>query len=429
MRPTWFNLGICLVLLVPAIAWPQFEAWSVSGALLIALFGYDFYVCQRGVALQVSREVAPNLSVNREHEVVLRLRSGSQRALRVTVTDEVPDHCLVCGLPVKLRLQARQGAEIRYRLTPTHRGDGSFGGVICLVVSPFGLWQSRQIQPLIASVRVYPDFAAIAGYLELLSDRQTVRLGIKKSQRRGEGLEFHQLREYRSGDTLRQIDWKATSRRRELISREYEEERDQRVLFLIDSGRRMRARDQQLSHFDHALNAMLLLAYVALRQGDSVGLKLFGAERKWVPPQRGLASVNMLLNETYSVHSGSEQADYVTAAEELMGHERKRALVILMTNLREEDSDLLPALRLLRQRHVVVLANLREQLLDETLQARPRVFKQALRLAATYDYLEARKRYQAQCMTAANAVLDCTPQQLPSQVVTAYWQIKRSGKL
>jgi len=429
VRPTWRSLVVCFGLLVPAVVWPQFEAWSVSGALLLALFGYDYFICQGGVALQVVREVAPNLSVNREHEVRLRVLSGSDRTLRVAVIDEVPDHCLVHGLPARLRLAPKQTAEVVYRLTPTHRGDGVFGRVICLVTSPLGLWQSREAHLQNDRVRVYPDFAAIAGYVELLSDRQTVRLGIKKSQRRGEGLEFHQLREYRAGDTLRQIDWKATSRRSELISREYEEERDQRVLFLIDSGRRMRTRDQQLSHFDHALNGMLLLAYVALRQGDSVGLKLFGTDRKWVPPQRGVGSVNLLLNETYAVHSGSEQADYVTAAEELMGHERKRALVILMTNLREEDADLLPALRLLRQRHVVVLANLRERVLDETLQARPRGFKDALRLASTYDYLAARKHHQAQCMSVANAVLDCTPEQLPSQVVNAYWQIKRSGKL
>ena len=91
-------------------------------------------------------------------------------------------------------------------------------------------------------------------------------------RRRGEGLEFHQLREYREGDSQRQIDWKATSRSGQLISREYQDERDQQIMLLIDCGRRMRAQDDELSHFDHVLNAALLLAYVGLRQGDAVGL-------------------------------------------------------------------------------------------------------------------------------------------------------------
>jgi uncharacterized protein (DUF58 family) len=429
VRPTWRSMALCCLLFVPAAIWPGIEAWSLSGALLMVAFGVDYFVCQRAAPLQVTRAVAPNLSVNREHEVLLNISNQSKRSLRASVVDEVPDYCSVRGFPARLILDPAQVGKVRYVLTPTRRGDRVFGRVRCLVSSPLGLWQLNQSYLAPQSVRVYPDFSAIASYLELLSDRQTVRVGIKKSQRRGEGLEFHQLREYRSGDTLRQIDWNATSRRQELVSREYAEERDQRVLFLIDSGRRMRTHDELLSHFDHALNGMSLLAYVALRQGDSVGLKLFGADRRWVPPQRGVGSINMLLNETYTVHSGAEQADYVTAVEELMGHERKRALVILMTNLRDEDSDLLPALRLLRQRHVVILANLRERVLDETLQARPKLFADALRLTSTHDYLEERRRHQARCMNVANAVLDCTPAELPTQVVNAYWQIKSSGKL
>jgi uncharacterized protein (DUF58 family) len=100
-----------------------------------------------------------------------------------------------------------------------------------------------------------------------------------------------------------------------------------------------------------------------------------------------------------------------------------------MTNLREEDADLQPALRLLAKRHVVVLANLREKVLDETVQARPARFRDALRLASTHDYLNERKQYQSQCLPLAHAVLDCTPQELPVRVVNAYWQVKRSGQL
>jgi uncharacterized protein (DUF58 family) len=112
-----------------------------------------------------------------------------------------------------------------------------------------------------------------------------------------------------------------------------------------------------------------------------------------------------------------------------MTRQRKRALVVLMTNLREEDADLLPALRLLGKRHVVILANLRERVLDETVQRRPTGFREALRLAASHDYLTERKQYQSQCLPLAHAVLDCTPQELPVKVVNAYWQVKRSGRL
>ena len=97
-------------------------------------------------------------------------------------------------------------------------------------------------------------------------------VGAHLRRRRGEGTEFQQLREYRLGDSLRQIDWKATQRARKLISRDYQDERNQQVMLLVDTGRRMLARDDGLSHFDHVLNAALLVAYIALRQGDVVGL-------------------------------------------------------------------------------------------------------------------------------------------------------------
>ena len=428
-RPALQSLAIVAVLLFPALLWPAPDAWLVPVAVVLGVVGLDLVWSWTLELPELQRHVAPNIPVNRESTVRISVSNRTSRPLRFEVHDEAPHDCNVVGMPRTLRLAAGESAELTYSLTATRRGDARFGRVICLLRSPFGFWQRRVSLGEPRSVRVYPDFSVISNYLELVSDQHSIRMGIKLIQRRGEGLEFQQLREYRDGDTIRQIDWKATARRQTLISREYQEERDQRVLFLIDSGRRMRTRDGVLSHFDHALNGMLLLAYVALRQGDSVALKLFGSERKWVPAQRGVSSVNILLNEVYDLHTGTEAADYISAAEEVMVKQRKRALVVLMTNLREEDADLLPALKLLRQRHVVILANLRESVLDTTAQQIPMGFEHSLRVAGTFRHLAQRQQYQTQCLPLAHIVLDCTPDELPVRVVNAYWQIKRSGKL
>ncbi|MCZ6641959.1 MAG: DUF58 domain-containing protein [Gammaproteobacteria bacterium] len=428
-RPANQLLTLVALLLIPALLWPDLDAWIVPVAVASGVLGLDLVWCWTVDPPEVQRHIAPNIPVNRESTVRIRLHNRTSQTLRFEVYDEVPDDCRVAGMPRTLRLPGGASAEVAYSLTVTRRGDARLGRIICLLRSPFGFWQRKVSLGESHSVRVYPDFSVISNYLELVSDQHSIRMGIKLMQRRGEGLEFQQLREYREGDTIRQIDWKATARRQALISREYQEERDQRVLFLIDSGRRMRTRDGVLSHFDHALNGMLLLAYVALRQGDSVALKLFGAERKWVPAQRGVGSVNLLLNEVYDLHTGTEAADYISAAEDVMVRQRKRSLIVLMTNLREEDADLLPALKLLRQRHVVILANLRESVLDATAQQMPTGFEEALRVAGTFHHLAQRQQYQKQCLPLAHMVLDCTPHELPVRVVNAYWQIKRSGKL
>ena len=402
---------------------PLFVAGFVAAFLIDAVAGFSAPV------LTVTRRVAPNLSLNRATPVVLELHASWQRPRRVVVNDVHPDDGVAERLPVAVAVAGASTVSAAYEFTPTRRGVLAFGELIVSVASPLGLWSgiTRVAQP--ESVRVYPDFGAIARYLALVGEQRTRRIGLHQSRRRGEGLEFHQLREYRESDSIRQIDWKATARRRMLISREYTEERDQRVLFLIDSGRRMRARDGELSHFDHALNAMLLLSYVALRQGDSVGVQVFGSSRATIPYVRGVGSINALLNGLFDVHSGLAAGDFIVAAEDAMAAQQKRALVVLVTNLREEDHDLMPALRLLRRRHVVLLVNLVETALAEIRRAPVTSFDAALLSAGAERHLQQRAEARSRHSTVAHLTVECQPAELPNQMVNSYWHLKRSGRL
>ena len=143
-------------------------------------------------------------------------------------------------------------------------------------------------------------------------------MGIRKLTKRGEGKEFHQLREYRKGDELQKIDWKATSRYRRLISKEYQDERDQQVVFVLDCGRRMRHMENGKSQLDQTLNSILLLAYVAARQGDGVGLYSFGGTEKWLPPRKQENSVRSLMLGMYDIESSTNASDYLRAAQDLL---------------------------------------------------------------------------------------------------------------
>ena len=131
-------------------------------------------------------------------------------------------------------------------------------------------------------MRVYPNFRASAHFALLAAENQSRTTGVKQRQRRGAGLEFAELREYAQGDMPRHIDWKATARRRKLTTRAFRDEQDQQLVLLLDCGRRLRAVDDGQAHFDHALNAALLLAWVALRQGDRVGLLTFGGRDRFL---------------------------------------------------------------------------------------------------------------------------------------------------
>src|SRR5690606_39062853 len=177
--------------------------------------------------------------------------------LRVDVFDLHPGGWEASGLPRTLVLPADTVSSFGYRLVPTARGDFRFEGVQLRVHAPWRLWRQSRVAGMAQAVRVFPNFAPLARFALLSAEQASRMVGAHLTRRRGEGTDFHQMREYRVGDSLRQIDWKATARARKLISREYQDEKNQQLIVVLDTGRRMMARDAALaeagatlSHFD-----------------------------------------------------------------------------------------------------------------------------------------------------------------------------------
>lgn len=423
--------GWTLLGLGPAF-WPELTGgWLLAGGLLLAIAARDAFALHIRPPPLVERFVAPALPLGAWCPVRLRFTNPQAQPAILIVFDHYPTAAADCAdLPQRLRVEAGGWAELTYRLRPVARGEWTFAPVQVWLESPRGLWQRDDRPGEPATTRVYPDFAAIARFIRLTSERREALMGIHRRRRRGEGQTFFQLREYRIGDSLRQIDWKATARSRKLIAKDYQDERNQTVLFLLDCGRRMRAQDDDLSHFDHALNAMILLAYVALRQGDAVGIHSFGGERRWLAPRSGPGMLATLIKTVYDLQPTLEAADYAEAAKLAMTRQRKRALIVLLTNLRDEDQDdLQPVIALLSRRHLVLVANLREPVLDELL-ARPiHDLAQARLYATTCHYLLQRERVQEELRRSGGILLDTPPPQLPAAMVDRYLDLKRGGRL
>jgi uncharacterized protein (DUF58 family) len=422
-------MAVLVILAGAAIVWPDASLWTPLLGVLISVFAGDALLARSRCAVRAQRRLPRILPVRHRHRVTVLLRNDGRDDIDVSVRDEAPADFSAPLTFTRLRLAAGGSAQWQYDVQPLRRGEVRFGCVQALIGSPLGLWQLRRRIGQGGSLRVYPDYGAIAQYLDLLADQQSRQLGLRRAQRRGEGLEFQQLRDFRDGDSIRQIDWKATARRRELISREYTEERDQSIVFMLDTGGRMRALDGGLSHFDHALNALLLLAYVALRQGDRVSLQTFGPQQRWLAELRGASAINRLLQELYDLHSQAGAGDYMAAAEALMTRQRKRALVVLISNLRQSDDDLQPAVDLLRSRHAVLVASLRERALDEALHKPVVTFDDALTVLGAHGYRQRRRALSRSLGASAQLVADCLPEELPAQLVNGYWALKRAGAL
>lgn len=430
LRSVWLLLALFILAVVLAFL-PDYAAeWQVFVYLFVGIMLADALSIQGKRYIKIERDVMHALSLGAWSNVELTLHNRYRYPVKLEIFDHVPQQLEYEGLPITISIPARNWAKVNYRVKPIVRGPTEFNKVQFRVFSVLGLWKKNVIQPLVSEIRNYPNFSSVMKYTLLATDQRLNQMGILKKRRRGEGLDFHQLREYRDGDSLRQIDWKATARTHKLISRDYQEERDQQIIFLVDCGRRMLAQDDQLSHFDHTLNAILLLSHVALRQGDAVGLMTFSGDERWIPPRKSVANVNSILNSIYDLQPSLLSPDYSRAAMELMKRQKRRALIVLITNLRDEDTDeLLPALQIMRKRHLVLLASMQESAINTLLNTDVHGFESALNHASAQHYLGYRRDAHQKIDGAGVLYLDVMPQELPINIVNRYLDVKSSGQL
>lgn len=413
-----------LALLVGAAALALADLWRGLAAL-------------RRHPLALRRRVPPVLPLGVAQRVDLWLDNPGPRAWRGELFDGLDPGFEARGLPLALALPAGGGVQLQYELRPQQRGAARLTPARLRLRSPWGLWDLQCRLGAEQALRVFPNFAAVSGYAWLAGQRRLAELGIKTTVVRGIGTDFHSLADYREGDPVRHVDWKASLRRGRPVVRHYQDERDQRVVCLLDCGRRMRADDgaQGLggSHFDHALNALMLLSYVALKAGDEVGVRTFGhapGQGRHLSPRKGLAALDTLMASLHDLQPGMGHSDHVAAARELMQHETRRALVIVVTNCRDDDlPELMPALRLLGTRHLVLLASLRERVLGALQGAPVGTPTQAAEVATAHLFRQARDDAMRRLATQHTLLVDVEPEHLAAALVERYQAVKAAHRL
>ena len=431
--------ALVLVLAGVPIAHVTTTAGVWAGALILAAladYRLSVHAWQQSPP-RLKRRLPSAFALGARGSVELSIELDGQTSWQCELHDHTDPTLITEGLPLGVTLPAGQRVVTSYHVVPTRRGEVSFEPAEARVRSRAGLCELIVRLGAKDVRRVYPDFAQIARYAWLAGDRRLQEIGIKTYQRRGEGTDFKQLAEYQPGSSVRHIDWKATLRLGKPVIREFQDERDQCVLLLIDCGRRMRADDRQAgigaSHFDQVLNAVMLLSYVALKQGDAVGAITFGTtpqEQRSVPPRKGPRSLNTLMSELYGVQPTPTHSDYLAAAQDLLRHHGKRALVVIITNFRDEDgTELGQALRLLRSRHLVLLASLRERIVGELI-AQPITGPDAALDVASAHLYEQSRRDAFNRLAARDALMvDAEPERLGVELVNRYHAVKRAGMI
>jgi len=418
--PALLTFGL---LAVPGLKWPL----AVLDGLLVLVAFVDLLALPRSNSFAVVRYTGRVASLRKRHRVTLVVDNQTDRVYRLAVRDGVPH--LLNPEPDELtaELTGRTRTTVEYQLRPSRRGAFTLRSVHLKVLSRWGLWKRFLDYPCETVLHVYPDLKQLAEYALLARTNRLNLVGVRRTRRIGLDNDFERLRDYTIDDNYKHIEWRATARRRKLTVKDFQSSQSQRLIFLVDCGRMMTNEAAGLSLLDHALNSMLMLSYVALRQNDAVGLIAFSDEiHCFVPPRNGMAQMNRLLHACFDRFPRLVESRYDQAFRYLASHVRKRSLVVLATNVIDEvnANQVERYLTNLVGRHLPLGVFLRDRRLFEALQLEHPQGDAFWQAAAAADILTWRHQVLRDLNSKGALTLDIFPEEMTAPLVNRYLEIK-----
>jgi uncharacterized protein (DUF58 family) len=444
--PSTRLLALALVGVLPvALSGSQSVAIYVAvlwGAACVMTAAVDALLTPRKTELQWTRTHDQKLSLGVDNVISLTLANMSQRNAVIRVRDVTPRLLIPNGNEAFGRCPPRGTWSFNYRLLPIHRGEYRIGPVAARLRGPLGLAWRQRIWPLGEGVKVYPNLLAVRSYESLARRGLLQEIGLKTVRRYGGGTEFEQLRDYTPDDEFRRINWNATARRHRVISVDYRTERSQNVFLLLDSGRMMSTpiplnpplasrghttTPPAMTRFDHAVNAGLLLAFVAQQAGDRVGLLSFSDRIvRYLPPRPGRRGFLHVTEALHDLEAARIEPDFGLGLRYLAARHAQRSLVILFTDLMQPESaaELIPPLQFLARRHVVLAVTLRDPDLERLAKLDPNDTTSIYQRAVAQSVLDDRAGVLRELRERGALTLDVAADKISAAAVNKYLEIK-----
>jgi uncharacterized protein (DUF58 family) len=413
----------------PWLAWIAFAYDFVLLCVAIA----DAYTSRLPAGFRITREFSGRFAMGAETEVRIEIQNASPRSIPLFVKDEYPPQMILAGeREGYVRVEPHSKGMLIYGLRPPRRGRFEFGHTALRFRSRLGLvWcDARGAEP--DAVKVYPNMRrAREAELKALGARSVVS-SHRKTSWRGEGREFESMRDYVRGDELRHISWTATARRGKLTTRQYQIERDQTILVALDAGRLMTARIEQETKLDSAVHATLALFSAAARAGDNAGLVVFGRRIKsYLPPNRGRDHIDAALESLYAVEPEMIEPSYAHAFQFIAANSKRRSLVVLLTDLVDEEGskELLTSLSLLRPRHLPLVVTIADRDLKSVVQAEPESVRDLFTQSVAEEIMHHREKALRMVESVGGLALDVTAAALAPALLETYLRVKERGLL
>lgn len=430
--------GVLLLLLAAPIlaagTWASALQWAAGlyALLCLALLALDWRLAESTLRFEVMRQHDTKLNLGAENVIRLSVRNRSRRPAVFWLRDEPPD-----AFEIDNRLlsgQAAAGSTWRgqYHVRPLRRGDYRFGDLNLRWAGPLGLAVRQARFNAAGPVKVYPNLLDVRRYDLLLRRNRLQELGLRHARMFGEGTEFERLREYLPDDEFRRINWKATARRNRPVTVEYQTERSQNVIAVLDTGRMMQSPVANIAKLDYVVNAVLLLAYVATGKGDKIGLMTFAdSVARYVGPKQGRGQFYRMLELLYAVEAEPVEPDYRRALSYLALKQRKRSLVVIFTDLSGGlgMQSLVSHVSVLAKRSLPLVVTISDPDIHAAARQRPRDSLAVYQRAAAEQLLDERRVALDTLRQQGVLALDVPANQLSVAVINRYLELKARAML
>jgi uncharacterized protein (DUF58 family) len=412
---------------IPAL----FIAGKVVMAILIMATVADYLLLWRHKrGADAERYCAPRFSNGDNNDVRLIVENRYPFPVEIDIIDEIPVEFQRRDILFKIKMKTGGRETVHYKLRPVKRGEYNFGNVLLYVTTPAGLGCRRIRCAKPVDIAVYPSYIMLHRYEIMAIHNNLTELGIKKIRRTGHNTEFEYIKEYVKGDDYRTINWKASARRHYPMVNIYQDERSQHIYSIIDKGRIMQNAFRGMTLLDYAINASLVLSFVALRREDKAGLATFAEKfETFIPAGKQTGQMQQILKSLYHQQTTFGESDYSSLYVHIHKYINKRSLLIIYTNF---DTIIgmerqIEYLRQLARRHVVLVVFFEDAEMKAFAAKPPTSIEGYYRQVITDKFLFEKRHVTVKLKQHGIYSLLTEPDKLSVNVINKYLEMKAGG--
>lgn len=420
-------VGFVISYMVPNL----FGALKVLFFVLVLLLIVDIILlfASKG-KVQGHRILTDKLSNGDENPIQLQLMNGYLFPVKVKVIDEIPFQFQKRDFLLETKLPSGGEKMFHYQLRPTERGVYSFGSLNIFAVSPIGFLARKHTFGQSQEVPVYPSFLQLQKYDLLAFTNHLHEYGLKKIRRIGHTMEFEQIKDYVLGDDIRNINWKATAKRGQLMVNQYQDEKSQPVYSVIDKGRVMKMPFNGLSLLDYAINATLVISNIALKKQDKAGMFSFSDKiENRVVAERRSSQMNLILETLYNLETNFIESDFSRLYVDVKRNLNQRSLLLLYTNFETMDAlhRQLPYLVAMAKQHLLVVIFFENTELNEFAHKKAETVHQIFEQTIAEKFIYEKKLIVNELRKHGIQTILTKPEDLTVNTINKYLEIKARG--